>query len=214
MIKKSLLEGIEYSTQWGLLRFASPQDAFLGRKYTSAEAHRMFGTDQQTAIRGGIKGAVENVGNLWNALKRGDPIAELLAVTRHLFKGNLLLNEGINELWTILGSAASGTKFDNTNAYLGVGDDATAEVATQTGLIAVTNKLYVAMDSGYPTYGTSQLISFRSTFGSSDANWHWQEFTAANGSSDAAKNLNRKVSDQGTKVSGQQWQLTLQITLA
>jgi len=37
-------------------------------------------------------------------------------------KGNCLLNEGINELWTILCSA-SGTKFDNATAQTGVGDN-------------------------------------------------------------------------------------------
>lgn len=214
MFQRALLEGIEYNTKWGIVRFANAQDASLGKRYSTSEAYKLFGRDQQSLIRGGLMGAYENVGNLWQAIRRGDQIVELLAVTRHLFHGNLLLNEGINELWTILGSASSGTKFDNTHAYLGVGDDSTAEAAAQTGLQASTNKVYKAMDSGYPTYGTSQLISFRATFGSTDANWHWQEFTAANGNSDASKNLNRKVSDQGTKVAGQQWQLTLQITLA
>lgn len=130
------------------------------------------------------------------------------------FRGNVLLNEGINELWTIVCSAASGTKFDNSNAYLGVGDSATAEAASQTGLQAATNKLYKAMDGGYPTFGTSQLATWRSTFGSSEANFAWEEFTVANGNSDAAVNLNRKTSSQGTKISGQVWELSLQITLS
>jgi len=38
------------------------------------------------------------------------------------FERNCLLNEGINELWTILCSA-SGTKFDNATAQTGVGDN-------------------------------------------------------------------------------------------
>ena len=129
------------------------------------------------------------------------------------FDYNLLLNEGINELLTcICGTGA--TKFDNTNAYLGVGDSNTAEAATQTGLQAATNKLYKAMDTSYPTYGTSQKATWRSTFTGSDANWAWNEFTVANGNSDASKNLNRKVSAQGTKTSGQTWELTLEITFS
>jgi len=36
----------------------------------------------------------------------------------------------------------------------------------------------------------------------------------ANGNSDSAVNLNRKVSSQGTKISGQIWELTLEITLS
>lgn len=128
------------------------------------------------------------------------------------FKKNLLLNEGINELWTIVCSG-SGTKFDNTNAYLGVGDSATAAQATDTGLLGAS-KTYKAVDGGYPTYGTSQKAVWMSTFGTGDGNHDWNEFTVANGNSDASKNLNRKVSAQGTKASGQTWELTLEITLS
>lgn len=132
---------------------------------------------------------------------------------REFFQGNLLLNEGINELWTLV-AGGSATAFSNANAYLAVGDSTTAESASQTDLQAASNKLYKAMDASYPTYGSSQKITFRSTFGSSDANFSWQEFSVANGSSGTAKNLNRKVSNQGTKVSGQTWVLTLDITLS
>lgn len=128
-------------------------------------------------------------------------------------EGNLMLNEGINLLWTLVAGGA-GTAFSTANAYIGVGDSSTVESASQTGLQAATNKLYKAMDGGYPTYGTSQKITFRSTFGSAEANYAWNEFTVANGNSDAATNLNRKVSAQGTKTSGQTWQITLEITLS
>ena len=129
------------------------------------------------------------------------------------FEGNLLLNEGINELLT-LACGTGATKFDNTNAYLGVGDSNTAAAAAQTGLQASSNKTYKAMDSTYPLSGTSQKVTFKATFGSSDANYAWEEFTVVNGNSDSAKNLNRKVSSQGTKSSGQIWELTLEITLS
>lgn len=129
------------------------------------------------------------------------------------FRGNLLLNEGINELWTILCSAG-GTKWDNANAYLGVGDSNAAENASQTGLQAATNKLYKAMDATYPTYGSNQKATWKATFGSDDANFAWNEFTVSNSNSDTGKNLNRKVSAQGTKQSGQTWELSLQITLS
>lgn len=129
------------------------------------------------------------------------------------FAGNLLLNEGINELLT-LACGTGATKFDNANAYIGVGDSNTAAAASQTGLQASTNKTYKAMDTSYPTYGTNQKVTFKSTFGSSDANHAWEEFTVANGNSDSAKNLNRKVSRQGTKSAGQTWELTLEITLS
>jgi hypothetical protein len=128
------------------------------------------------------------------------------------FKHNLLLNEGINELFTLICSS-SGTKFD-TGAYIGVGDSSTAEDASHTGLQASTNKLYVAMDGSYPTYGTSQKATWRSTYTSANGNFAWNEFTVANGNSDSAKNLNRKVSSQGTKQSGQTWEISLEITMS
>lgn len=125
--------------------------------------------------------------------------------------GNGLLNEGINALWT-LGAGGAETAFSNANARLGVGDSATAFNATQTDLQAATNKLYKGMDTSYPTYGTSQKITFKATFGASDANWAWQEWSVDNGAS-AAKNLNRKVESLGTK-SGGTWVLTVDITLS
>lgn len=125
---------------------------------------------------------------------------------------NLLLNEGINALWTLV-AGGSETPYNNANARLGVGDSTTAAAATQTGLQAATNFLFKAMDASFPTAGTAQKITFRSTFGSSEANFAWQEFSADNGNT-ANKNLNRLVSAQGTKTSGQTWQLTLDITLS
>jgi len=132
---------------------------------------------------------------------------------KEVFEKNILLNEGINELFTILCSSG-GTKFDNSNAYIGVGDSSTAEAASQTGLQASTNKLYKAMDTGYPTFGTSQMATWKSTFGSSEANFAWNEITVANGNSDSSVNLNRKVQSMGTKVSGAVWEVSLQITFS
>jgi hypothetical protein len=129
------------------------------------------------------------------------------------FLGNCLLNEGINELWA-LAAGTGAVKFDYTNAYVGVGDSATAANATQTGLQAATNKKYNPMDTSYPTYGSAQKVTHRSTFASADANFVWNEITVANGNSDAAKNLNRKVQSMGTKVSGTSWVATQDITLS
>lgn len=129
------------------------------------------------------------------------------------FKGNLLLNEGINELWTLV-AGTGGTAYNNAGAYLGVGDSATAANATQTSLQAATNKFWKAMDGSYPTYGTSQKVTFRATFATGDANFAWNEFTVVNAADDTGENLNRKVSSQGTKQSDQIWELTLDITLS
>ena len=49
------------------------------------------------------------------------------------FEGNVLLNSGINELFTLICST-TGTRWDNAIAQLGVGAGTTAELATQTSL--------------------------------------------------------------------------------
>jgi hypothetical protein len=126
--------------------------------------------------------------------------------------GNILLNEGINLIWT-LACGGSGTPWSSANAYIGVGDGTTAEAATQTGLQG-TNKAYKVMDSGYPTYGSAQQARWQSTFTGTEANFTWNEITVANGSSDAAINLNRRVQNLGTKASGTTWIAQLTITLS
>ncbi|MCU0918728.1 MAG: hypothetical protein MUF16_00070 [Burkholderiaceae bacterium] len=125
--------------------------------------------------------------------------------------GNLLLNEGIGAMLLLL-TGGSETAYNNTNARLGVGDSSSAEAAAQTDLQASTNKTYKAMSASYPQI-SGQSVTFRSEFGSGDANYAWQEFVVDNGSG-AGKTLNRKVSNQGTKASGQTWTLDLTITLS
>lgn len=127
--------------------------------------------------------------------------------------GNLLLNEGIGELLDLLCGLGTPTAFNNANARIGVGDSSSAAAATQTGLQASANKLYKGMESSYPSR-TNQTVTFRAVFGSSEANFAWNEFTIANGASDSAVNLNRLVSAQGTKASGQTWTVDVAITLS
>jgi hypothetical protein len=126
--------------------------------------------------------------------------------------GNLALNEGITAVANLITGAAE-TAFSNAAAYLGVGDSTDTAVASQTGLQASTNKTYKAMDATYPQI-SGQTITWRSTFTTSDANFDWREVTVANGNSDSADNLNRKVSTIGTKTSAMEWTLELRITLA
>jgi hypothetical protein len=127
------------------------------------------------------------------------------------FKGNCLCNEGINEFIT-LGCGTGATKYDNTNANLIVGTGSGAAQATDTEA-TFTAGVKKGMMAGYPTYGTSQKMTFKASYGSGDANQAWNEFGILNAAS-AGKLLNRKVSAQGTKTSGQTWELTLEITLS
>lgn len=127
-------------------------------------------------------------------------------------EGNLLLNEGITELLTLL-IGGSATPFNNANAYIGVGDGTTTANASQTGLLG-TNKTYMPMDATYPQVN-GNTVTFRATFGPDDGNHAWREFTVANGNSDSAKNLNRKVeSAQRVKANPDTWIIQLQITIS
>lgn len=139
-------------------------------------------------------------------------------------EGNLLMYGGASCLWECLlgnGTGTAGqtlTYFNNGNSYIGVGDSNTAAAATQTDLQASTNKARKAMDSTYPqhTDGTASgnaSIVFRSTFGSSDANFAWAEWGVFNGSS-GGRMLNRKVESNGTKGSGSTWTFTVTLSLA
>jgi hypothetical protein len=105
----------------------------------------------------------------------------------------------------------SPTFFDNSNAYLGVGDSTTAFAASQTNLQAATNKVRKAMEASYPQRA-GNVLTYRSLFGTSDANFDWQEWGVFNHAS-AGTMLSRKVEDLGTKADTQSWQLTVEITV-
>lgn len=108
--------------------------------------------------------------------------------------------------------AAASTPFNNSNAYIGVGDSTTAFNASQTDLVAATNKTRKAMQATYPQ-GSTNVITFRSTFGTSDANYAWQEWGVFNASSGGTM-LNRKVESLGTKTSAQTWDFTVTLTFS
>jgi hypothetical protein len=131
---------------------------------------------------------------------------------RSRFKGNMLLNAGINVAWGLV-CGAGGNAWNNANSYIGVGDSSTAAAATQTGLQAAANKLNKAMDATYPLAAAAQAEVWRSTFGTADANWAWNEITVSN-ANDFTHALNRLVQTMGTKVSGATWIATLTITLS
>lgn len=125
---------------------------------------------------------------------------------------NCLLNSGIDEIWDLVTGAVSGANhiFDNAAAKIGVGDSNTAANATQTDLQAATNKTYKGMESGYPT-STSQKVTFKASFGSTEANYAWEEWVVKHSTS--AICLNRKVESLGTKSTGT-WTLEVEISLS
>lgn len=129
------------------------------------------------------------------------------------FEGNILVNEGINYLLTMIGTdAKTGTPWSNANANLIVGTGSGAAAATDVEG-TFTAGVLATMVTAYPTYGTDQKITWKASFGALVANQAWNEFGVLNAAS-SGKLLNRKVSAQGTKTSGQVWELTLEITLS
>lgn len=128
-------------------------------------------------------------------------------------EGNLLMTNGAFDLWTaVTGGSISGGYFSNANANIGVGDSATAAAAGQTDLQASSNKLRKAMDATYPIVATN-TCKFQSTFGSSEANFSWQEWSIFNAAS-SGRMLNRAVANLGTKASGATWTFLTTISLA
>jgi hypothetical protein len=108
------------------------------------------------------------------------------------------------------GIGAAVTAFNNANSYIGVGDSTTAFAAGQTDLQAATNKMRKAMDATYPN-GATNVLTFRSTFATADANWAWQEWGIFNAASGGTM-LSRKVESLGTKTNTQTWQFTTVLT--
>lgn len=109
------------------------------------------------------------------------------------------------------GVGAAVTAFNNANAHIGVGDSTTAFAAGQTDLQAATNKLRKPMDATFPS-GGANVLTFRSTFATGDANFAWQEWGIFNAVS-AGTMLSRKVESLGTKTSAQTWQFTTTLTV-
>ena len=105
----------------------------------------------------------------------------------------------------------TGVLFDNTNAFIGVGDTATAFAATQTDLAASTNKLRKGMDATFPQRAAN-VLTFKSTFVSAEANFAWAEWAIFNAST-AGTMMSRLVQSLGTKTAGSTWVLTATITL-
>ena len=152
----------------------------------------------------------------------------------------LLVNTGGNYTAKALreSSAASGSqpntslKFTNADSKIGVGDSTTAAAVAQTDLQAASNKLRKAVDATFPllvgdqytranpTTGATETVTltdrqivFRSTYASSEANYSWQEFAIFNAASGGTM-LDRFVSNQGTKVAGQVWEVTITLTFS
>jgi hypothetical protein len=109
----------------------------------------------------------------------------------------------------IIGSASP--LFTSANSYIEVGSATTVFSATQTALGSVLASARMGMQSTYPSV-SSNVISFRANFGTTDAQGAWNEWGVFNASAGGTM-LNRKVESLGTKPGTQTWQFTVTLTL-
>lgn len=120
-----------------------------------------------------------------------------------------LTTAGINYL--AQAAIGQGTPFNNVNARIGVGNGTAAFAVGQTDLLG-TSKLRKGMDAGYPTIN-APVVTFKSTFAKSEANFAWNEWGVFNAASGGVM-LNRVVESNGTKQSNQTWVMEVAITFA
>lgn len=129
---------------------------------------------------------------------------------------NLLVSGGINLLLLHLIGDTNITAYGSGTANLRVGDNSTAATSGDADLMASSNVDSNPMDSGYPTV-LANKVSWRSTYGSSEANFTWNEVGVVNDAGTpnlgTIRLLNRKVQNFGTKASGSTWTLTLEILI-
>ncbi len=132
---------------------------------------------------------------------------------------NMILQAGWVALLGGIAGTSITTKFSATVGRICIGDSATAAAYGQTDLQAATNKYYQLV-SGAPvisTGSTPPALVFAASFGTGVANYQWQEFATDEGTTSTtgpvvAVCLNRGVSNQGTKASGQTWSATQTIS--
>lgn len=139
------------------------------------------------------------------------------SVTEH--HGNLIVNAGWTRILN-LATASGGQALTATSGRIGAGNSSAAAADTQTDLQAAAgsaNRWFQILSTG-PTVSTDQLI-MSAAFGTADGNFTWAEFgidigtpTVTSGNTVNATLLNRAVSAQGTKASGQTWTATATVT--
>lgn len=113
---------------------------------------------------------------------------------------------------------STSSRYGSTGAWVHVGSSTTAFTSTQNRLETTSTGLdrFKAMDSTYPQR-TLNVITYRATFTTSEANTPWEEWGIKNTSASASGTgefLNRKLDSLGTKASTQSWQITATVTVS
>jgi hypothetical protein len=187
----------------------------LGRTYgraiatgwTPSDMDRKFDVeaDLMAAGLGGME--LERKGRLILARFGIKPIHEAIGF-------NTLVNGGTAIMLDAL-IGVNPTFYTNALAATGVGDSAVAFSLAHTnlqGAVNVTDRIRKAMDATFPSRAAN-VVTWRSTFLTSDANFTWNEWAWFNNVTDGSGTmLNRAVVNLGTKTAAASWQLTTTLT--
>ena len=141
---------------------------------------------------------------------------------------NMIMQSGWASLLGGIGGTPISPLYSATNGRIGVGTSSTAATETQTWLQGDTGSAsttsYYQLCGAAPAIITTTIpatFTLTATFGSGVGNMVWNEFGSDNGSASGVYLnglaggfvlLNRGVSSQGTKVSGQTWTCVEQIS--
>jgi hypothetical protein len=137
--------------------------------------------------------------------------------------GNLLTTAGLDRITSRI-FAGTDQAITSTSVRIGVGNGTTAAAIGDTDLGAASgsgNRQFKTMDATYPTRSNG-VMTFRATFGTTVANFAWNEWgidienspPASDGTTVNDVLLNHKVVGMGTKVNTATWVFTVTITLS
>lgn len=153
-------------------------------------------------------------------LRNGTPYL----VTAHE-NANLITSAGWAALLGGVAGSTIGTKFSAAAGRIGVGTGTGPATAADTHLSGDTGSgsttSYYQLVSSAPAINTGVVpatFTFQATYGTTVANFAWEEFGIDNYSGSSVTTIgtssvffNHGISNQGTKVSGQVWQMTVTI---
>jgi hypothetical protein len=121
-----------------------------------------------------------------------------------------LTTAGRNFIATAIMNSGPPTFYDNSNAYLGVGNSNTAFAVGQTDLQGGSDDRK-GMEATYPQIATN-VLTLKSSFNDDNSQFAWEEWGVFNNSTGGTM-LSRLVESLGTKGAGQTWDLTVDITV-
>lgn len=105
--------------------------------------------------------------------------------------------------------SGTGTVFNNTNSFIGVGDSQAVFSADQVDLQGNLT-LRKGMEEGYPIVNGS-TVTYKAIFADPEANFAWNEWGIFNAAS-GGEMLCRVVQANGTKLPNQTWIYEVQVT--